>query len=55
VILTLPVWSVSPMTRSAFPFAVVAIPTPSLSTANRLDPAPTLSVEPERVVVAIPT
>ena len=52
---TLPAISVSPITRNFLPFAVVPIPTPSPSTAKRLDPAPTLKVESPIVVVAIPT
>ena len=45
----------SPTTRKANEFAVVPIPTPSLSTANREVPDPTCSLLRPGEVVAMPT
>ena len=41
VAVTTPLMLISPITRSAVPFAVVPIPTPSSSTANKEVPDPT--------------
>ena len=46
---------VLPLTRSLNPFAVVAMPTPVESIANKEDPAPTANFKLPGVVVAIPT
>ena len=55
VAVTTPLILISPITRSEVPFAVVPIPTPSPSTANRLVPDPTWNVFTPGVVVPTPT